>query len=115
MTGTDGTTARLYDLFHNGLFVLLDAAAPEGNGATARDGAGPDGATQDAGQDAGQDVAADGLPDQVRRVRYTHCAGTRLAAAALVRPDGYVAWASDEPDPRARARAARAAAGWWCG
>ena len=44
VTGTDGTTARLYDLFHNGLFVLLDAAAPEGNGAAARDGAGPDGA-----------------------------------------------------------------------
>ena len=115
VTGTDGTTARLYDLFHNGLFVLLDAAAPEGNGAAARDGAGPDGATQDAGQNAGQDAAADGLPDQVRRVRYTHCAGTRLPAAALVRPDGYVAWASDEPDPQARARAARAAAGWWCG
>ena len=115
VTGTDGTTARLYDLFHNGLFVLLDAAAPEGNGAAARDGAGPDGAAQDAGQNAGQDAAADGLPDQVRQVRYTHCAGTRLPAAALVRPDGYVAWASDEPDPQARARAARAAAGWWCG
>src|SRR5580704_236571 len=115
VTGTDGTTARLYDLFHNGLFVLLDAAAPEGNGAAARDGAGPDGATQNAGQNAGQDVAADGLPDQVRQIRYTRSAGTRLPAAALVRPDGYVAWASDDPDPKARARAARAAAGWWCG
>ena len=111
VTGTDGTTARLYDLFHNGLFVLLEAAAPEGNGAAARDGTGPDGTAQDAGQNA----AGNGLPDQVRRVRYTHCAGTRLPAAALVRPDGYVAWASDEPDPRARALAARAAAGWWCG
>ena len=56
-----------------------------------------------------------GLPEQVRRVPYTHCAGTRLPAAALVRPDGYLAWASDEPDTRARARAARAAARWWCG
>jgi len=111
VTGTDGTTARLYDLFHNGLFVLLEAAAPEGNGVAARDGTGPDGTAQDAGQNA----AGNGLPDQVRRVRYTHCAGTRLPAAALVRPDGYVAWASDEPDPQARARAARAAARWWCG
>jgi 2-polyprenyl-6-methoxyphenol hydroxylase-like FAD-dependent oxidoreductase len=111
VTGPDGTTARLYDLFHNGQFVLLDADAPEGNGAAAQDGAGPDGTAQDAGQNA----AADGLPDQVRQVRYTHCAGTRLPAAALIRPDGYVAWASDEPDPQARARAARAAAGWWCG
>ncbi len=107
VTRTDGTTARLYDLFHNGLFVLLEAAVPEGNGATARDGAGPDGTAQDA--------AANGLPDQVRQVLYTRCTGTRLPAAALVRPDGYVAWASDERDPQARARAARAAAGWWCG
>ncbi|MCW2905527.1 MAG: monooxygenase, partial [Actinomycetia bacterium] len=107
VTRTNGTTARLYDLFHNGRFVLLEAAAPEGNGATARDGGGPDGTAQDA--------AANGLPDQVRRVVYTRCTGTRLPAAALVRPDGYVAWASDEPDPQARARAARAAARWWCG
>jgi 2-polyprenyl-6-methoxyphenol hydroxylase-like FAD-dependent oxidoreductase len=107
VTAPDGSTTRLYDLFHNGLFVLLEAAAPEGNGAPARDGTAPDRPAQDA--------AGNGLPDQVRRVTYTHCAGTRLPPAALVRPDGYVAWASDEPDPQARARAARAAVGWWCG
>lgn len=107
MTGTDGTTARLYDLFHNGLFVLLEAAAPQEDAAAARNGAGPEGTAQDG--------PGNGLPDQVRSVRYTHGAGIRLPAAALVRPDGYVAWASGEPDPRARARAARAAAGWWCG
>jgi hypothetical protein len=33
----------------------------------------------------------------------------------LVRPDGYVAWASDNPDPEARADAARAAVRHWCG
>ncbi len=111
MTRTDGTTARLYDLFHNGLFVLLDAAAPAGNGGPAQDGAVAEGTTRDAGPHA----AGNGLPGQVRQVRYTHCAGARLPAAALVRPDGYVAWASDEPDPQARARAAQAAARWWCG
>ncbi len=58
---------------------------------------------------------AGGLPEQVHRVRYAHCTGARLPAAALVRPDGYLAWASDEPDTQARARAARAAARWWCG
>ena len=41
--------------------------------------------------------------------------GTRLPAAALVRPDGYLAWASDERDGPARAAAARAAVRWWCG
>jgi hypothetical protein len=107
VTRTDGTTARLYDLFHNGLFVLLEAAAPEGNGATAEDGAGLDGTARDA--------AANGLPDQVRRVLYTRCTGSRLPAATLVRPDGYVAWASDARDPRARAQAVRAAVHRWCG
>ena len=95
LTGADGSTTRVYELFHEGHFVLLEA-----------DGA--------AGQStAGQ--AGDRLPDQVRRFRYTHCDGTRLPAAALVRPDGYLAWASDDRDPRSRARAARAAVRWWCG
>jgi len=93
LTGPDGSTTRLYDLFHNGLFVLLEAAGPAGHGVTARDG----------------------LPDRVRRVRYAHSAGTRLPATALIRPDGYLAWASDERDPQARARAAQAAVRWWCG
>jgi hypothetical protein len=55
------------------------------------------------------------LPDQVRQVRYTRADGTRLPAAALIRPDGYLAWASDEPDASARATAAEAAVRWWCG
>ncbi|HEX9353290.1 MAG TPA: FAD-dependent monooxygenase [Streptosporangiaceae bacterium] len=92
LTRTDGSTARLYELFHEGRFVLLEADGAEGN--------------------AG---AGDGLPDQVRRVRYARCDGTRLPAAALVRPDGYLAWASDDRDARSRARAARAAVRWWCG
>ena len=88
----DGDTTRLYDLFHDGRFVLLEA-----------DGGGAVGAERN------------DLPDQVRLVRYAHVAGTRLPAATLVRPDGYLAWASDERDALARARAARAAIGWWCG
>ena len=152
LTGTDGSTARLYELFHEGRFVLLEADGAEGdvgagedsawNGAaqqvtavpgaagrgaagqvTAGPGiagpgiAGPDPAGQGAAgpRAAGQAGAGDGLPDQVRRVRYTRCDGTRLPAATLVRPDGYLAWASDDRDARSRARAARAAARWWCG
>ena len=93
LTTSDGSTARLYELFHDGRFVLLEAQAAGVPGA----GAGSD------------------LPDQVRQVRYTRADGTRLPAAALVRPDGYLAWASDERDASARAAAARAAVRWWCG
>ena len=57
----------------------------------------------------------EGLPDHVNQVRYTRADGTRLPAAALVRPDGYLAWASDERDASARATAAGAAVRWWCG
>ncbi len=92
LTGTDGSTTRLYEWFHEGHFVLLEAEGAEGNA-----------------------EAGDGWPDQVRQVRYARCEGTRLPAAALVRPDGYLAWASDDRDPRSRARAARAAVRWWCG
>ncbi|HEX3389802.1 MAG TPA: FAD-dependent monooxygenase [Streptosporangiaceae bacterium] len=92
LTGADGDTTRLYDLFHDGRLVLLEADSAGVVGAERND-----------------------LPDQVRRVRYAQVAGTRLPAAALVRPDGYLAWASDERDALARARAARAAIGWWCG
>jgi hypothetical protein len=92
LTGADGDTTRLYDLFHDGRFVLLEADSAGVVGAERND-----------------------LPDQVRQVRYAQVAGTRLPAAALVRPDGYLAWASDERDAPARARAARAAVRWWCG
>ena len=132
LTRPDGSTARLYDLFHNGLFVLLEAGGAQGSGGAgegpAGDGAAGNGlgdsGTGDKGAGdnsaagdgaAGRGAAAGGLPEQVHRVRYAHCTGARLPAAALVRPDGYLAWASDEPDTQARARAARAAARWWCG
>ncbi len=73
LTLPDGTGVRLYDLFSEGKFVLLEAAA------------GPAAA-----------AGGEALPGHVRLVRYRHCAGTRLPAAMLVRPDGYIAWASDE-------------------
>jgi hypothetical protein len=83
-----GSTARLYDLFHDGRFVLLES---------------------------GGSLASADLPAQVKAVRYEQCRGPRLPPAALVRPDGYVAWASDERDPAARGQAARAAVAHWCG
>jgi len=92
LTGADGDTVRLYELFHDGRFVLLEADGSARNG-----------------------TAGNSLPDRVRQVRYVSCAGTRLPAVALVRPDGYLAWASDEQDIEARARATRAAVRWWCG
>jgi hypothetical protein len=84
----DAPAARLYELFRDGRFVLLEPSAT----ATARD-----------------------LPDHVKVVRYTRCDPPRLPAAALVRPDGYVAWASDDRDQAARAAAVRAAVTAWCG
>ncbi|HLQ53743.1 MAG TPA: FAD-dependent monooxygenase [Streptosporangiaceae bacterium] len=89
LTLADGSTVRLYELFRDGRFALLEAAAG---------------------------AAASGvLPPHVRLVRYQHCAGTRLPPAVLARPDGYIAWASGERDPGARARQARAAVAAWCG
>jgi 2-polyprenyl-6-methoxyphenol hydroxylase-like FAD-dependent oxidoreductase len=38
----------------------------------------------------------------------------RLPPAMLVRPDGYVAWASGEGDPARRQQEARRAAAHWC-
>ena len=83
----DGTTARLYDLLRDGRFVLLVDPADPAN-------------------------LDDGLPAQVRIV------GGRVAGlppAVLVRPDGYIAWASDERRLFARAAAASRAARLWCG
>lgn len=94
LTYPDGARQRVYDLFRDGRFVLLRreevAAGPSGP------------------------VAEAELPGPVRSVRYTACDGARLPAAALVRPDGYLAWACDDPDPAARDRAARAAVDRWC-
>jgi 2-polyprenyl-6-methoxyphenol hydroxylase-like FAD-dependent oxidoreductase len=78
---------RLYDLFREGRFVLLDRA--------------PDG---------GLPV----LPGRVDTVAYEGIAPAGLPTAALVRPDGYLAWASDEPDPARRVKAATEAVHHWC-
>ena len=88
LTLADGRSARLYGLFGDGRFVLLS--------------------------DAATTVGA-GLPDHVRVVSYLGRTGRRLPLAMLVRPDGYVAWASDEPDPAVCAASALAAAATWCG
>ncbi|MFG2007036.1 FAD-dependent monooxygenase [Spirillospora sp. NPDC048911] len=68
VTLPDGTTERLYDLFHKGDFVLL---TPE-----------------------------DDTLDNVRTVRYKTL-DAALPATTLIRPDGYLAWASDTSDPTA--------------
>ena len=113
VSGPDGSPTRLYDLFHDGRFVLLEADDAGTGGAGAVDAeAGGSGA---GGAEGVGGAARPGLPDQVRQVRYVRADGTRLPAAALVRPDGYLAWASDERDGPARAAAARAAVHWWCG
>jgi 2-polyprenyl-6-methoxyphenol hydroxylase-like FAD-dependent oxidoreductase len=87
VTLADGRRARLAEFFHDGTFVLLDRSA------------GP---------------LADAPADRVAVVPYRATTAAGLPAAVLVRPDGYIAWASDEPDPAARAAAARAAIRRWC-
>jgi 2-polyprenyl-6-methoxyphenol hydroxylase-like FAD-dependent oxidoreductase len=87
LTLADSTTASLYELFHDGRFVLLEPAAAGGPPV---------------------------LADRIRTVRYTACSPA-LPAATLVRPDGYVAWATDIRDPAARAAAVASAARLWCG
>jgi 2-polyprenyl-6-methoxyphenol hydroxylase-like FAD-dependent oxidoreductase len=87
LTLAGGSTVRLYQLFHDGRFVVLDR---DGSAVTA------------------------GLPGQVRVVRYQRSRGVRLPRAVLVRPDGYIAWACDERDPAARQRATRTAIWQWC-
>ena len=103
-----GGTARLYGLFGEGRFALLEAAGEDGSTGAA-DSACPGGAglTSRPGRA--------GAADLVRRVRYRRCRGARLPAAVLARPDGYIAWASDERDARLRTGQARAAVRAWCG
>jgi 2-polyprenyl-6-methoxyphenol hydroxylase-like FAD-dependent oxidoreductase len=88
LTLPGGSRTRLYDLFADGRFVLLD-----------------------------HDLHAErygGLPRHVRTVPYLSCDRRRWPAAALVRPDGYIAWAHDETDPALRAPMVRQAVQVWC-
>jgi 2-polyprenyl-6-methoxyphenol hydroxylase-like FAD-dependent oxidoreductase len=85
VTRTDGTAARLYELFRDGRFVLLTA-------------------------DPG--IFGD---DPVEHVQVVGGRAAGLPATVLVRPDGYVAWASDERDRGALPGAARRAAALWTG
>ncbi|HEU5357035.1 MAG TPA: FAD-dependent oxidoreductase [Actinocrinis sp.] len=80
------TDGRLYEQLRGGRFVLI-------------------------GQSADDAQLAESWKDDV-----TYAARAEAEhALLLVRPDGYVAWASDEADPVARASAARKALTVWCG
>jgi 2-polyprenyl-6-methoxyphenol hydroxylase-like FAD-dependent oxidoreductase len=138
VTLADGRRVRLPELFHDGTFVLLDrsaatsaeapglaageaglAAAGEAGLAAEEAGLAPAGeAGLAAAREAGLAAAGEaGLAASGRIATVPYLATTvpRLPASVLVRPDGYIAWASDAPDPAARAAAARAAAARWCG
>jgi 2-polyprenyl-6-methoxyphenol hydroxylase-like FAD-dependent oxidoreductase len=94
VTLPDTRTVRLAELFHDGKFVLLDTM--------------PAGAAPAASVPADRVVTVAGRPADGRR------GAARLPAVLLVRPDGYIAWASDDPDPARRAAAATDAARHWC-
>ncbi|MGH3549071.1 MAG: hypothetical protein ACRDQU_13365 [Pseudonocardiaceae bacterium] len=84
-----GRHGRLYETLRSGRFVLLD----------------PNGASD-----------VDGWADRVEHVQPTGTPGTVTpGTVTLVRPDGYVAWASDEADPARRAAALTSALQAWCG
>jgi 2-polyprenyl-6-methoxyphenol hydroxylase-like FAD-dependent oxidoreductase len=87
-------TVRLAELFHDGKFVLLNLE--------------PDGAAPAAG------VPADRVATAAGRLAAGGWRGGRRPAALLIRPDGYIAWATDDPDPARRATAATAAIKYWC-
>jgi 2-polyprenyl-6-methoxyphenol hydroxylase-like FAD-dependent oxidoreductase len=94
VTGVAGPAARAAEHFHDGRFVLFERAS----GAV----------------DAVQPAGLDDLRQRVKVVRYARCDPARLPPAMLVRPDGYVAWATDERNPRARTQATRQALHEWC-
>jgi len=86
----DGAPTRLYELLRDGNFVAIGHA-------------------QD---DAGR------LDPWKGRVEYAVAAegdAGNVAALWLVRPDGYIAWATDAPDPATRQSALRDALTAWCG
>ncbi|RFS81154.1 FAD-dependent oxidoreductase [Actinomadura spongiicola] len=84
-----GSPGRLYALLRDGLFVLVVGA---------------------------NDPAVTYLATKLWAGR-VHCAlaGGATRTTALVRPDGYIAWATDETAPDRRAAAIREALGRWCG
>ncbi|MEU5884701.1 FAD-dependent monooxygenase [Spirillospora sp. NPDC047279] len=84
-----GKPARLYEALREGRFVLVVAA---------------------------NDPAVTYLATRQWADR-VHCdvAGGATRTTALVRPDGYVAWATDETAPDRRAAAIRQALAHWCG
>ena len=61
--------------------------------------------------DDGQAEAANGWAGELTQA----APGGGLSRMALVRPDGYFAWATDESDPAARDSALRQALTDWCG
>jgi 2-polyprenyl-6-methoxyphenol hydroxylase-like FAD-dependent oxidoreductase len=93
VTLADGRRARLPELFRDGTFVLLDRVAAVPSPAPSPEA---------------------GRPAHLTPARYRSCTITGFPAAVLVRPDGYVAWASNNPDPAVRAAAAVAAVRLWC-
>jgi 2-polyprenyl-6-methoxyphenol hydroxylase-like FAD-dependent oxidoreductase len=83
------TDGRLYERLRDGRFVLVSRSAQS-----------PDDAV---------------LTEQWRNAVSPAVYAQAEHALTLVRPDGYVAWASDEGDPKSRAAGARQALTEWCG
>jgi 2-polyprenyl-6-methoxyphenol hydroxylase-like FAD-dependent oxidoreductase len=121
VTLCDGRRVRLPELFHDGTFVLLDRSTATSAGAAGgapglASGGAPGLASGGApGLAPGEALAGEVASGRIAVVPYRDTTVARLPASVLVRPDGYIAWASDAPDPAARAAAARAAAALWCG
>ncbi|MGW3013164.1 FAD-dependent monooxygenase [Streptomyces sp. NPDC001219] len=86
---------RLYELLRRGRFVLIAPADEPGLAATAADGG-----------DSPRPAEAGVVTASWRSARRT---------ALLVRPDGYIAWATDATAPAARAAALRSALTHWTG
>ncbi|MFF5264005.1 FAD-dependent monooxygenase [Actinomadura viridis] len=84
-----GRPGRLYEALREGRFVLVVAA----------------------NDPAVTYLATKRWPDRVRCA----LAGGATRTTALVRPDGYIAWATDETAPDVRAAAIREALTRWCG
>jgi hypothetical protein len=103
LAGSAGSATRLYEALREGHFVLI-------------------------GQDSSAPALLGALKDQVDYAvavtppgaKSSHAASSETAATpgaalTLVRPDGYIAWASDESDPTAAAQCLHDALAQWCG